>query len=223
MKLSNLSAVVLIATIGFADVAEAQMPLPRPNTPTLFGAQRLDPGDFVLGFSTGYPKTSFNLFFGLHEAFDLGLLVGITYGDGSLGGNRQRLGMDVHVPLRWTMATRGKVALGLRISPYFMIGESRPSISFGGDLAFLIDIPLPKLFKIIVGPEVRTGFNTNSNGRDIYDGGAWANIGIETNFLQIFYAGVIFQGGGFWGAGSGVGSSANGGLFRANVFFGAEL
>ncbi len=222
MTTKIITGLLLIAALGFADTASAQMPEPTVDTPTLFGAQRLDPGDFVIGLSTGFPTTSFAMFFGLHESFDIGILLGMNYGDTGLGGKRQRFGLDVHVPLRWTIAQLNAVALGLRVAPYFMIGDGSPAISMGGDVAFLIDIPLPKLFKIIVGPEIRTGFATNSNGFDIYDGGLWVNAGVETNFLEDFYAGLIFHGGGYWGAGDFPGNSG-GGLFRANIFFGMEL
>ncbi|MBW2464797.1 MAG: hypothetical protein JRH11_24320, partial [Deltaproteobacteria bacterium] len=163
MTTKIIAGLLLLAALGTADVASAQMPLPTTETPTLFGAQSVDDGDFIIGLATGYPTTSFAMFFGLHESFDLGVLLGMNYGDSSLGGKRQRFGLDVHVPFRWTIATFAKVALGLRLSPYFMIGDGNPAYSFGTDVAFLVDIPLPKLFKIIVGPELRTGFASVGN------------------------------------------------------------
>ncbi|RLB52558.1 MAG: hypothetical protein DRJ42_14500 [Deltaproteobacteria bacterium] len=222
MTTKIITGLLLLAALGFADTASAQMPEPTAETPTLFGAQRVDEGDFIIGLATGYPTTSFAMFFGLHESFDIGVLLGMNYGDSSLGGKRQRFGLDVHVPLRWTIATLDKVALGLRISPYFMIGDGSPAFSFGGDVAFLIDIPLPKLFKIIIGPELRTGFasvGSDPNRFTGYDGGVWLNAGVETNFLEDFYAGLIFNGGGYWGSNNFGGD----GLFRANIYFGMEL
>ncbi len=200
-------------------MARPPAPVPTGTTPTLYGGECLDPGTMVIGATAGYPKTSFNLYWGIGKNFDFGLQTGFTYNAG-LGGNRQWIGLDVHLPLRWTLFRKARVAGGLRVSPYFMIGDGRPSVSCGADVGFLIDIALPKIFKIIVGPEVRSGFAT-LGGTDIagYDGGAWVNFGIETLLAKRFFLGVVLHGGALWGTG-GLGLQ---GVFRTNLVFGARL
>jgi len=213
-----LGALAAMMAVGSPSIVEAQVPRPNSATPTLFGAQRLDPGRTVVGMTTGYPKTGMNLHVGLLERFDLGFLVGVTYGD-ELGGNRQGVGADFHVPLRWTPFEERRLAFGIRVAPYFLIGEAGPALSMGGDVAFLFDIALPKVFKLILGPELRTGFasrDANDNRVTGYDGGLWFNIGIESFIKGEWFAGLIFQGGAYWGTGG----LDEGGLFRANLFFG---
>jgi hypothetical protein len=100
-----------------------------------------------------------------------------------------------------------------------MIGEGSPSISFGGDVAFLIDIAAKKIFKVILGPELRSGFSTygsSGNRRSIYDGGLWLNAGIETLLSQDWFLGLMLQGGGRWAVGNDSGSD---GIFRALLYF----
>jgi hypothetical protein len=220
-------AVVLACT----SVAAAEMPMPTTSTPTLYGAQVLPKGTSVLGLTTGYPQTTFDMYWGL-PSVDLGLHVGLTYG-GRLSGLAQRFGMITQVPLRWTLKEGGKFALGLRFSPFLMLGESGPSFSLGGDLGVLFDIPLPKIFKLIVGPELRTAFAT-PGGDPSYLGGFWVNIGIETFISREFFVGLQFRGGGSWlargdrngpGPGNGFGNGnrggfGGGGLFNALIYGG---
>jgi len=214
-------AAALVATALVAAApssARAAPPRPTSATPTLFGAQRLDPGTAALGMTTGYPKTGTNLHVGLLERFDIAFLIGVTYGD-ELDGNRQNLGADFHVPLRWTPYEEKRLAFGIRIAPYFMIGESGPAFSIGGDLAFLFDIALPKVFKLILGPELRTGFATREIGNDRrtgYDGRLVMQIGLETLVAREWAFGFIFRGGAQWGTGG----LSEDGVFGANVFFG---
>ena len=215
------AGIVFLFLLGAAHSAQAQVPTPTSTTPTVYGGERVTPGSFVIGGTTGFPKTSFDLYYGLAEAFDIGGHAAFTYGR-RIDGDRQGVGFDLHVPFRWTLLNAGIVAGGLRASPYFMIGDGSPSVSVGADVGFMLDIALPKLFKIIVGPDIRTGFATIGRGAGRitgYDGGTWANVGIETLLFNKFHAGIIFHGGGNWGSG-GLGG---GGVFRANLFFAAIL
>jgi hypothetical protein len=219
MNIQKMVYMLLFSAFFSGGAVMAQTPRPTGRTPTLYGGERINPGSMVMGFTTGYPKTSFDLYWGVSQKFDVGLQTGFTY-NVRLGGNRQWLGLDVHVPLRWTLLQRAKVAGGLRVAPYFMIGDGSPSISFGADVAFLIDIALPKVFKIIVGPELRTGFATLvGTGIVGYDGGVWANLGLETFLARKFFLGIVFNGGGVWGTGGLWGE----GVFRANIFFGGII
>lgn len=208
---------LVVLVLGVACPAAAQPAAPRADTPTLFGAQRVAPGDLVVGVHSGFPKTGMHLFVGLAERFDVGFLTSVTYGD-SLGGYRQRVGFDLHVPLRWTVLERNDLALGLRVSPYFLVGEGGPGVSVGADLAVLFDVALPKVFKLIFGPELRTGFadggrRPRASG---YDGALWFTVGLEALLKRRWYVGWQFQGGAYWGSGG----LPEGGLFRANVYFG---
>lgn len=201
--------------------AKAAPPMPSRTTETIYGAQRLRPGNQVIGATTGFPESSFDFYTGLREKFDLGVHLGITYG-GHLSGKRQRVGMDAHVPLRWNMLQSRKVAGALRVAPYFMLGECCPSFSFGADVAFLVDIPLPKIFKLYFGPEIRTGFATvgdDPRRRSGYDGGFWGIFGMETLLNREWFIGSNFQGGGLWGSGDLGGD----GLIRALFYFGYAL
>ena len=220
MKIKKMVCLIFVSAIFMAaKMSMAQIPVPTGSTPTLNGGERLNPGFTVLGLSAGYPKTSIDVYFGLATKFDLGIKAAVTYNHG-IGGNRQGPGFDLHVPLRWTFVQKEKLAGGLRFSPYFMIGKWGPSVSFGADVAFLIDIALPKVFKIIVGPELRTGI-ASWTSYDIsgYDGGLWANVGMETFLARRFFLGVMLQGGGLWGTG-GLGGE---GVLRMNLFFGGKL
>jgi hypothetical protein len=223
--------------------AGVPMPLPDANTPTLKGGQVLDPGSVAIGATTGYPETAFNVYFGITPVFDLGITVGLTYGDGNWGstnwnnanwnnrgntisGLRQGVGLDLNVPLRFTLFHAGIVAGGLKVTPYFMIGDGSPSVSFGADAAFMIDIAVPKIFKVIVGPELRTGIASMGDkdwagGRwTIYDGGLWLNAGLETVLAKKWMLGLMFQGGGSWSAGD---FSDGNGIFRFLLYFAYKL
>ncbi len=54
------SLFIVLVTVGLlgANPANAALPVPTGSTPSLYGAQVLEPGAFVLGATTGYPKTS---------------------------------------------------------------------------------------------------------------------------------------------------------------------
>jgi hypothetical protein len=158
------------------------------------------------------------MYFGISRVFDLGITTGITY-CGKVCGLRQDVGLDVHVPLRWTLFHSGIVAGGLKFAPYFMIGQGNPSISIGGDFAFLIDIAVPKIFKVIIGPELRTGFASTGNGNNrsnFYDGAMVLNFGLETVLARQWFLGLMFRAGGNWAAGD---RSGGGGIFNALIYF----
>lgn len=214
------SIVSFVTAMAMAGAAIGEAPIPTGQTPTLYGGQRLDPKTFVIGATTGYPETSFDVYWGFTNVFDLGLQLGFTYGP-RLDGDRQRLGMDFHVPLRFTLLQRNIVSGGLRVSPYLMIGESAPAVETGVDVGFLVDIALPKIFKIIVGPELRTGFASvgNINRINGYDGGTWVIAGIETLLAGRFHVGGVMHGGAQWGTG-GLGVD---GVFRFQICFGVLM
>ncbi|MCP4197012.1 MAG: hypothetical protein GY762_07655 [Proteobacteria bacterium] len=216
---------VLAIIIG-ATAVQAGMPMPMPdvNTPTLKGAQTLSPGTIIIGATSGYPSTAFDAYFGMTPVFDLGVTAGLTYG-GRISGLQQGVGLDVHVPLRFTLFHAGIVAGGLKVAPYFMVGRGWPSVSVGGDVGFLIDIAVPKIFKVIVGPEIRTGFtkdNANSNAADraSYNGAVWLDMGLETILVDKWYLGSMFKVGGQWTVGD---KDTGDGIFNFLVYFGYKL
>jgi hypothetical protein len=213
----------VLAIIVGATAAQAAVPMPMPdvNTPTLKGAQTLSPGSIIIGATTGYPSTAFDAYFGISSVFDLGVTAGLTYG-GKISGNLQRVGLDLHVPLRFTLFHKGIVAGGLKVAPYFMIGEGSPSITVGGDVGFLLDIAVPKIFKVIVGPELRTGFGSYgaSSNTQVYNGALWLDMGLETILVEKWYLGLMFKAGGQWVAGD---ASGGDGIFNCLIYFGYKL
>ncbi len=241
MKFRKVHCMLFVLAIVFGTTAvQAGVPMPMPdvNTPTLKGAQTLSPGSIIIGATTGYPSTAFDVYFGMTPVFDLGVTAGLTYGDGywwgvtnwnrgrTISGLRQGVGLDLHVPLRFTLFHAGIVAGGLKVAPYLMIGQGSPSISIGGDVGFLIDIAVPKIFKVIVGPEMRTGFASVGDsdwvgGRwTFYDGAIWLNMGLETILVEKWYLGLMFKAGGQWAEGD---VSGGDGIFNALLYFGYKL
>jgi hypothetical protein len=221
MKFNSILFVLAITVCATAAQAGMPMPMADANTPTLKGGQVLTPGTIAIGATTGYPSTAFDAYFGLTPVFDLGVTAGLTYGH-KISGIRQRVGLDLHVPLRFTLFHKGIVAGGLKVAPYFMIGEGSPSISVGGDVGFLIDIAVPKIFKVIVGPEIRTGFasfGANSDNQ-IYDGALWLDMGLETILAEKWCLGLMFKAGGQWAAGD---ASGGDGIFNALIYFAYKL
>jgi hypothetical protein len=212
-----LALVAFVAVIAPAATSSAQYPTGR--TPTLFGAHTVDRTGVVIGFSSGWPESSFNMHFGILANFDIGVLLGVTYGRPAWDGDRQEVGFAGRLPLRWTPLHGRRAAFGIRLTPYFLIGEYGPSISGGGDVALLFDIALPRIFKIVLGPELRTGFNSfdRPGGRVTrYDGGVWGVFGFEGLFGDHVMLSIIFNGGGYWGNRP----LGDGGLFRARISFG---
>lgn len=213
--------VTVLAVLVCASAAAAEMPMPTSATPTLYGAQVLPKGDMVLGLTTGYPATTFDMYWGL-PSVDLGLHIGLTYG-GRLSGLAQRFGMEVLVPMRWMLVEQAKWAAAFKFTPVLMLGEVGPSFTLGGDLGVLFDIPLPKVFKLILGPELRTALATPGSNAG-YFGSLWINLGIETLIAREFFVGLLFKGGGAWfvdgGPGRGVGT---GGMFNALIYGGMKF
>jgi hypothetical protein len=218
--LARLLALALFVVIA-ASSAPADAQRPTGRTPTIFGAHVVDRNDFVIGFSSGWPESSFNMHFGISGVFDIGILLGVTYGRPVWDGDRQDIGFAGRIPLRWTPVHGRIAAFGVRLSPYFLAGDFRGPGSFagGGDLALLFDIAFPRVLKLILGPEVRTGFasiDTPAGRRTGYDGAVWANFGFEALFSGHVHLGLVLNGGGYWGSGP----LGRGGLFRARVNFG---
>ncbi len=78
---------------------------------------------------------------------------------------------------------------------------------------------MPRIFKIVIGPELRTGFaSVISGGNRVtrYDGAVWGVFGLEGLFGDHFMLSIIFNGGGYWGNPP----LGDGALFRARVSFG---
>ncbi|MBC7171379.1 MAG: hypothetical protein H5U40_03070 [Polyangiaceae bacterium] len=222
-------------TLGLAFVsastAAAQVPVPSATTPGMIGGQTISGGRMVLGASTGYPQTRFHVIWGMGGNFDLGIQPGITYtGDddrygydrGDLSGLRQDVGLDLQVPLRWTLTHMRRAAVALRVSPFFRIGEAAPAFSIGSLVGARFSIALPKVFSFIIGPEMRFAFASlgdepyRANG---FDGAAYIVFGLESFFRNKWFFNLQFDGGGYYGSEE----LWNDGLFNAYVGFGALM
>lgn len=196
---------------GFAGEAEAQKPRPTGNTPSLSGAQVIPRGSTALGITVGYPSLRLHAVWGVSRNFDVGLMPALTYGT-RFDGYRQRLGLNLQIPLRWALADKPKFNFGLRLMPYFRIGEASPAFSTGGNVGFRFGIAMPRVFTLIFGPEGRVGFASvgdttpgRANGLDAeltgmvglesYFKGKWL-FSLEMHFGHLFGTGGL-PGGGF--------------------------
>ena len=150
-------AMVSAIVAGLVSDAEAQKPRPTGDTPSLNGAQVIPRGSTALGMTAGYPSLRLHAVWGLGRSFDVGLMPALTYGT-RFDGYRQRLGLNLQIPLRWALADKPNFNFGFRLVPYFRIGEASPAFSFGGNLGFRFGIAMPRIFTLIFGPEGRIGF-----------------------------------------------------------------
>lgn len=226
----GLAIVAALVGLSVGGTAEAQMPIPTAQTPGMIGGQTIGSGNFVLGASTGFPETRFHAIWGLGNNFDLGIQPGITYGGwgrgrgrNSVSSLRQNVGLDMQVPLRFTVAHMQRAAVGIRVSPFFRIGESSPAISVGSLIGARFSIALPKLFTLVVGPEARFAFahvgESGDAGFNFFDGAVYAVTGLETYFKNKWYFNFQMDIGGYFGSNN----AWNGALVNAYFGFGVEL
>jgi hypothetical protein len=185
----------LALSLGAAGAAQAQAPVPTGDTPGMIGGQTIGAGRMVIGAATGYPETQFRIMWGMGSNFDLGINAGLTYGARGvrrhqISGLRQQVGLDLQVPLRWTLFNLPKAAMALRIVPFFRIGQYDPSVSVGGIAGVRFSIALPKIFSLIVGAETRADFASVGSGDsrfNFFDGATYAVIGLESYFKDAWF------------------------------------
>ncbi len=206
--------------------ASAQMPMPDTSTPTLYGGQTIPAGEMTLGASVGYPSLRFQVIWGISENFDVGIQPALTYGGGfgggpgrgnHLTGYRQDVGLNLEVPLRWVLAENSGFNVGLRVVPYYMIGQGSPAFSVGGQVGARFGIPMPKIFTLFVGPEVGLGFasvGSDPNRTNGFDGEVLVVFGLEALYKDKW----IFTN--EWNAGGSFGSNGLNGHGILRVWFG---
>lgn len=196
MKLSSmrLSISLVCASIGLlctGNVA-AQVPVQTTSTPTVHGGTPMNGTALVA--EVGYAALRGGFYSGSAQR-DYGLeLAAPTFGNDTLPGWGQSLGVDMRVPFRILLARWSRANGSFKVGPYFHAGrtcfgrygrrirEEVPgpgpdivydvdancgvrSVGLGANLGFVTDIALPKLFKIIVGIEQQLGF-LNVKNRD---------------------------------------------------------
>jgi hypothetical protein len=155
----------VVAACTWAASASAQVPVPSTSTPTLRGGTPLV-GRAVSG-EIGYAALRASMYFGRTGDRDVGVELGApTFGNDTLPGWNQSLGIDIRVPLRFRLAQWPKATGSLKVGPYFhggracMVGNGNcgsRSVGIGPYFGFITDIPLPKVFKLIVGIEQQMG------------------------------------------------------------------
>ena len=180
------TAMVWAISVGFAGEVEAQKPRPTGQTPSLTGAQVIPRGRTALGVTLGYPSLRLHAVWGVGRRFDVGLMPALTYGT-RFDGYRQRLGLNVQVPLRWALAQKPNFNFGVRLMPYFRIGESSPAFSAGGNVGFRFGIAMPRIFTLVFGPEGRVGFASvgeSPNRGNGLDAEVMGMVGLESYFKR---------------------------------------
>ncbi len=189
---------------GLVSEAEAQKPRPTGDTPSLTGAQVIPRGRTALGITVGYPSLRLHAVWGVGRSFDVGLMPALTYGT-RFDGYRQRLGLNLQIPLRWALADKPNFNFGFRLMPYFRIGEASPAFSVGGNLGFRFGIAMPRVFTLIFGPEGRIGFASvgdtpaRQNGLDAELTGM---VGLESYFKRKWLFTLEMHFGHLFGTGS---------------------
>ncbi len=195
---------VSIVLAGLAGGAEAQKPRPTGDTPSLIGAQVIPRGRTALGITVGYPSLRLHAVWGVGRNFDVGLMPALTYGT-RFDGYRQRLGLNLQIPLRWALADKPNFNFGFRLMPYFRIGEGSPAFSVGGNVGFRFGIAMPRVFTLIFGPEGRIGFasvgDTTPGRANGLDAELTGMVGLESYFKRKWLFSLEMHFGHLFGAG----------------------
>ncbi|MFT3924188.1 MAG: hypothetical protein QM778_16760 [Myxococcales bacterium] len=173
--------------------ASAQVPVQTTSTPTVHGGTPMN-GTALVG-EVGYAALRGGFYTGSAKQ-DFGLeLSAPTFGNDTLPGWGQSLGIDVRAPFRFLLANWARANGSFKIGPYFHAGRACygryrhyrdlpgpgpnvvvvddgghscgfRTVGVGLNLGFVTDIALPKLFKIVVGIEQQLGL-LNARNRDI--------------------------------------------------------
>src|SRR5512139_2354579 len=167
---------------AFGTEAHAEKPTPTGETPSLYGAATIPRGRTAIGLTVGYPSLRPQFVWGVRRRFDVGFIPAMTYGRNH-DGYRQDLGLNLEIPLRWAFAEGRHGSFGMRIMPYFRIGEAAPAFSVGGNIGFRVGIAFPRIFTLIFGPEGRVGFasiGSTPNRQDGLDAELTGMVGLES-------------------------------------------
>ena len=194
-------ALALVAVLGAE--ARAEKPTPTGSTPSMYGAQVIPRGRTLVGVTVGYPSLRPQFVWGVRRRFDVGFIPALTYGVNH-DGYRQRLGLNLEIPLRWAFAEGRHGSFGMRIMPYFRVGESAPAFSVGSNIGFRVGIAFPRIFTLIFGPEGRIGFASvgdSPNRADGLDAELTGMVGLESFIKRKFLVSLEMHFGHEFGAG----------------------
>jgi hypothetical protein len=193
-SLLRLSVSLVAAAIALSCAAEAaaQAPVPTTSTPTVHGGTPMNGTALVA--EVGYAALRGGFYSGSARQ-DYGLeLSAPTFGNDTLPGWGQSLGIDLRVPFRFLLVDWARANGSFKVGPYFHVGRACfdrnvrrirqdvpgpgpdfvydvdpncgvRSVGVGGTLGFVTDIALPKIFKILVGIEQQLGL-LNVKNRD---------------------------------------------------------
>jgi hypothetical protein len=207
-------AVMIACT--WAVSASAQVPVPSTNTPTLRGGTPIV-GSAVSG-EIGFAALRTSVYFGRTGDRDVGVeLSAPTFGDDSLPGWGQTVGLDVRVPLRFRIVQWPRATGSFKIGPYFHAGRFCPrrysgcglrSVGIGPVLGFVTDIALPKIFKLIVGIEQQMGLlhfsrrdlGDNDYKDNFFAGATWVDLGLEAFWRDAFFFTMLINVGAQYGS-----------------------
>jgi hypothetical protein len=214
------AALVALGLILSASIAEAQMPMPTTATPTVHGGQTMQGLTAIA--EVGFPAVRFGILSGDGGFFDWGVIgAAPTLGDADINGYFQQLGMDVRAPLRFRLLESSKVTGSLRVAPLFHFGRKGagctpdrcdPNVGFGSTIGFMMDIPLPKIFKVVMGVDTRWGMVHFAKDFNRFGGATMVQAGIEAFWKDQFFFQLIMHIGGQYISGT----NGNGGnpVFR---------
>jgi hypothetical protein len=196
MKPSSMRLFVAMVCVSIALTtaeAAAQAPVPTASTPTVHGGTPMDGTALVA--EVGYAALRGGFYTGSAQR-DYGLeLAAPTFGNETLPGWGQSLGIDARAPFRFLLVNWPRANGSFKVGPYFHAGRTCfgrhgrrirqdvpgpgpdlvyetenncgvRSVGVGANLGFVTDIALPKLFKLIVGIEQQLGL-LNVKNRDV--------------------------------------------------------
>jgi|GEM_PF-3567271 len=209
MRRILLGAIVAFSMIaGMTHVAQAQVPVPSSSTPTLHGGTPVV-GNAVLG-EIGYAALKASVYLGGGGNRDVGIEAAIpTFGNDSLPGWNQNVGIDVRAPFRFLVSRWAKANGALKVGPYFHVGNlchncDARALGLGLVGGYVTDISLPKLFKIIVGAEQQLGLwngkARHGGGTTDFAGATWLDLGLEAFWRESIFFTLLFNVGAQYGS-----------------------
>lgn len=191
-----------LAGFGWGARAEAQVPVPTASTPTLQGGTPLN--GMAAGGQIGYAALRGDFFFGKGN-WDLNVTAGIpTFGNDSLPGYNQSLGLDLRVPFRIHLLESGIISGSLKVGPQFNVGRAcygrgdcdTRAVGTGVQIGWVMDFALPKIFKIIGGIEQQMGLigwhNDAFDNNEFY-GATWFDVGLEAFWRESIFFTLIMN------------------------------
>jgi len=229
------TSLLAVGWILSASVAEAQMPMPTNATPTIHGGQTMN-GMTVIA-EVGFPAMRVGLLSGDGGFFDWGVIAAApTLGDADINGYFQQLGMDIRAPLRFKLLESSKLTGSLRVAPLFHFGRKGsgcspdvcdPNVGMGTTVGFMMDIALPKIFKVVMGLDTRWGMAHFAKSVNRFAGATLVQGGLEALWKEKFFFQLVLHIGAQYISGGDTGFGRRGGnanpVFRQLLGFGYKF